>query len=253
MDSDSSATQRAFGQDLINELVDIVVYAFGNISGSIVLVTLIFMLETLMHSSSAKLLFVCGYLILFVIFNTVAVVCFPKNSEGGEGEEEEEGTYKEVGGGSTFTGLHSWLKSRGGGIKLQQEMSPLFKRTRASFYNFSLGYMFGYWANLNILKNTPNTTMNNLYYIAIIFFCYVFSVFYAQACSWESGLISLALGIIGGLVWAQLVSDKIVITTENSSTLGSSTTDTVSTTVNNSIACNGNSNDNMVCNAFRVQ
>ena len=74
-----------------------------------------------------------------------------------------------------------------------------------------------------------------------------------KACSWESGLISLALGIIGGLVWAQLVSDKIVITTENVSTSGSSTTDTVSTTVNNSIACNGNSNDNMVCNAFRVQ
>ena len=128
-------------------------------------------------------------------------------------------------------------------------MSQLINSTRASFYNFSLGYLFGYWANLNILKNTPNATMNNFYYIAVIFFCYVFSVFYVKSCSWESGLISLALGIIGGLVWAQIISDKIII---NSSVISTPESPAVENEIKNATSCTGSSNDNVVCNAFRV-
>ena len=248
----NTITQNKFGQDLISELIAIIEYSFGNISNSIILVPLVFMLETLMSSSSAKLLFVCGYVILFIIFNTVAVVCFPQNTDSGVSVEEGEGGYDQVGGGTIFKNLGRWLKSRGGGPGpgVLKKMSPLINSTRASFYNFSLGYLFGYWANLNIIKNTPNSTMNNFYYIAVIFFCYVFSVFYVKSCSWESGLISLALGIIGGLVWAQLVSGKIDI---NSTSNSSQESTSVENEINNATTCTGSSNDNVVCNAFRVQ
>ena len=246
---ESSPSNNNFGHNLISELISIIEYSFGNISSSIVLVPLIFMLETLISSSSAKLLFVCGYIILFIIFNTVAIVCFPQNSS--PTIENDVGDYKEVGGGNILNNLGKWLKSRGGGPApgVLQKMSPLINSTRASFYNFSLGYLFGYWANLNILKNTPNATMNNFYYIAVIFFCYVFSVFYVKSCSWESGLISLALGIIGGLVWAQLVSGKIDI---NSTSNSSQESTSVENEINNATTCTGSSNDNVVCNAFRV-
>ena len=73
-----------------------------------------------------------------------------------QGGGQRGGQRGQRGGGYAFS-----LKMRGGEPSAHtrncmQAMAPFMGKTSASFYNFVAGYVFGYWANLNILKKTPN-------------------------------------------------------------------------------------------------
>ena len=141
------------------------------------------------------------------------------------------------------------------------QMVPFQQNTTASFYNFSVGYLLGYWGNINIQKNTRNATLVNSYYAAIVFFCFTFSVFYLKACSWQSGVVSVAFGIVGGMVWSQMVMPRIHLDAAYDDKLltddvglpgrGGGASAAGSALPHGVTACDGK-NDDMVCRVFRT-
>jgi len=209
---------------------------------AIIIVLLIFMLETLIAIPEAKLYFLLGIILLLIPFYTLGSLCFPAE----EGATGTRGGYDdEQSGGGGF------LKMKGGEpANYMKSIAPFMSHTSASFYNFFAGYIFGYWTNLNIQKKTENATLNLCYYFAITFFCFVFSVFYVESCSWKAGLASSAFGIVGGMIWAQMISDKIPTTKLVGSDNTSSSTSSSSSS-SNVTTCSGSDDNNVICNAFR--
>ena len=198
---------KTFTSRLLSELIDFTLRSLGSLPCSIVFVVLVFMIDTALRSASAKLYFVCGYFIQLVFFYTFAVITFPKNAGGGGGEGEGDEAGGDEGADAAEATAESAETKRMHDYLLQ--MVPFQQNTTASFYNFSVGYLLGYWGNINIQKNTRNATLVNSYYAAIVFFCFTFSVFYLKACSWQSGVVSVAFGIVGGMVWSQMVMPRI--------------------------------------------
>ena len=94
--NDATTPSQKFGSNLIAELLAIVSHGLGGISGAALMFMVVFMLETLLRSSSAKLYFVCGYIVVLVIFYATAVICFPP-SDG----TATAGTYDDDGSGGT--------------------------------------------------------------------------------------------------------------------------------------------------------
>ena len=222
-------------------------------------VVLVFMIDTALRSASAKLYFVCGYFIQLVFFYTFAVITFPKSANGGGGDEGEADEGDE-GADAAETTAESAETKRMHDYLLQ--MVPFQQNTTASFYNFSVGYLLGYWGNINIQKNTRNATLVNSYYAAIVFFCFTFSVFYLKACSWQSGVVSVAFGIVGGMVWSQMVMPRIHLDAAYDDKLltddvglpgrsGGGASASGSALPHGVTACDGK-NDDMVCRVFRT-
>ncbi len=233
-----------YGSALINDGMGLFTNGLAAFPSAMVISTLVFMLETQLTFPDAKFYFLMGLFLLLIPFYTVGVLCFPvgagESNTGVEAAEDGEEGSNQTGGGYEFT-----IKMRGGELShatrtCMQSMAPFIGNTSASFYNFVAGYLFGYWSNLNMIRGTANSTMVTFYYFAIAFFCFVFSVFYVQSCGWQSGLSSSALGVIGGMVWAQMIADKIPTNTTNTPEMDANTT-----------KCGGTKNDDMVCNAFR--
>lgn len=235
-----------FTSRLLSEITDFTLRTLGSLPCSIIFAVLVFMIDTTLRSSSAKLYFVCGYFIQLVFFYTFAVISFPKEALSSEAEsaptelQESPETKK----------MHEYLL----------QMVPFQQNTTASFYNFSVGYLLGYWGNLNIQKNTPNATLVNTYYAAIVFFCFTFSVFYLKSCSWQSGVVSVAFGIVGGMIWSQIVIPRIQLDsafddkmiTDDVGTVGRSDASAANKQLPHGVtACDGK-NDDMVCRVFRT-
>jgi hypothetical protein len=263
---------KTFSSRLLSELIDFTLRSLGSLPCSIVFVVLVFMIDTALRSSSAKLYFVCGYFIQLVFFYTFAVITFPKSAKRARSEKSTDG--QEEGGdegdiGSDFneedeedesnTTSESAETKRMHDYLLQ--MVPFQQNTTASFYNFSVGYLLGYWGNINIQKNTRNATLVNSYYAAIVFFCFTFSVFYLKSCSWQSGIVSVAFGIVGGMVWSQVVMPRIQLDAAYDDKLltddvglpgrGNSASAVNSALPHGVTACDGK-NDDMVCRVFRT-
>jgi hypothetical protein len=194
---------------------------------AVIVTMMIFMLETLVAIPEAKLYFVLGIILLLIPFYTFGVLCFPANSakaQGGEPTSQQR--------------------------ECMQMIAPFMTHTSASFYNFMAGYVFGYWANLNLQKQTSNATMSLCYYFAIAFFCFVFSVFYVESCTWKPALVSSSFGIVGGMVWAQMIASKIH-TPGADKDAASSSSKLNAPSVAGATKCDGSNTDEMVCNAFR--
>ena len=251
---------QTFSSRLLSELIDFTLRSLGSLPCSIVFVVLVFMIDTALRSASAKLYFVCGYFIQLVFFYTFAVITFPKSAGGGGGEGEGEGAGGEEGADAAEATAESAETKRMHDYLLQ--MVPFQQNTTASFYNFSVGYLLGYWGNINIQKNTSNATLVNSYYAAIVFFCFTFSVFYLKACSWQSGVVSVAFGIVGGMVWSQMVMPRIHLDAAHDDKLltddvglpgrgGGSASATSGALPHGVTACDGK-NDDMVCRVFRT-
>jgi hypothetical protein len=249
---------QTFSSRLLSELIDFTLRSLGSLPCSIVFVVLVFMIDTALRSASAKLYFVCGYFIQLVFFYTFAVITFPKSGGGGGGDEGEadEGADEAAADATAESAetkrMHDYLL----------QMVPFQQNTTASFYNFSVGYLLGYWGNINIQKNTRNATLVNSYYAAIVFFCFTFSVFYLKACSWQSGVVSVAFGIVGGMVWSQMVMPRIHLDAAHDDKLltddvglpgssGGSASASGGALPHGVTACDGK-NDNMVCRVFRT-
>ena len=246
---------QTFSSRLLSELIDFTLRSLGSLPCSIVFVVLVFMIDTALRSASAKLYFVCGYFIQLVFFYTFAVITFPKSAGGGgdEGEADEGDDTAEATAESAETKrMHDYLL----------QMVPFQQNTTASFSNFSVGYLLGYWGNINIQKNTRNATLVNSYYAAIVFFCFTFSVFYLKACSWQSGVVSVAFGIVGGMVWSQMVMPRIHLDAAYDDKLltddvglpgsgGGSASAAGGALPHGVTACDGK-NDDMVCRVFRT-
>lgn len=246
---------QTFSSRLLSELIDFTLRSLGSLPCSIVFVVLVFMIDTALRSASAKLYFVCGYFIQLVFFYTFAVITFPKSAGGGgdedEADEGDEGADEATAESAETKRMHDYLL----------QMVPFQQNTTASFYNFSVGYLLGYWGNINIQKNTSNATLVNSYYAAIVFFCFTFSVFYLKACSWQSGIVSVAFGIVGGMVWSQVVmprihldatyDDKLLTNDAGLSNRGVGASAAGGALPHGVTACDGK-NDDMVCRVFRT-
>jgi len=235
-----------FTSRLLSEITDFTLRTLGSLPCSIIFAVLVFMIDTTLRSSSAKLYFVCGYFIQLVFFYTFAVISFPK----GTSSSEAESAPTELQESAETKKMHDYLL----------QMVPFQQNTTASFYNFSVGYLLGYWGNLNIQKSTPNATLVNAYYAAIVFFCFTFSVFYLKSCSWQSGVVSVAFGIVGGMIWSQIVIPRIQLDsayddkmiTDDVGTLGRSDASVANKQLPHGVtACDGK-NDDMVCRVFRT-
>ena len=177
---------KTFSSRLLSELIDFTLRSLGSLPCSIVFVVLVFMIDTALRSSSAKLYFVCGYFIQLVFFYTFSVITFPKSATTGTGSGQEEGNDDENEGSDFNEEEESEATSESAETKRMHDyllqMVPFQQNTTASFYNFSVGYLLGYWGNINIQKNTRNATLVNSYYAASVFFSFTFSVFYLKSC-----------------------------------------------------------------------
>lgn len=257
---------KTFTSRLLSELIDFTLRSLGSLPCSIVFVVLVFMIDTALRSASAKLYFVCGYFIQLVFFYTFAVITFPKSAGGsgsGEGDEGAEGGDEGAEGGDDAAGATAESAETKRMHDYLLQMVPFQQNTTASFYNFSVGYLLGYWGNINIQKNTRNATLVNSYYAAIVFFCFTFSVFYLKACSWQSGVVSVAFGIVGGMVWSQMVMPRIHLDAAYDDKLltddvglpgrggGGSASAAGGALPHGVTACDGK-NDDMVCRVFRT-
>ena len=256
-----------FGQAFLNELIEFGTSNFAGLPCSTVFVTLIFMLDTTLRSSTAKLYFVCGYFIELLLFYSIGVICFPPTTDTSPSTT-----------GRSYNNARSSFQSRmydddddsnmfrgGGGengsldvmLNRVRFLSRPFQHfTNASFFNFSAGYILGYWGNLNILTETKNATIVNCYYTAFVLFCFLFSVFYLPGVTtWQSALVSVVAGIIGGMLCSSTIAsrvklesgydDQLVMSDTNSQT--SRTTSPPSGVM----ACDSKNND-MVCRVFRA-
>lgn len=266
----STNSNYRFGQALINELIEFTTSHFAGLPCSVVFVVLVFMLDTTLRSSSAKLFFVCGYLIEFLLFYSISAICFPRaGGDDGEGKGRRNGRSSTA---SSFAqdmrGLDDDELMYGGGApqgnlpllsKVRFLAQPFQLLTEASFFNFSAGYVLGYWGNLNILTETKNATVTTLYYFAFVIFCYLYSVFYLQnATSWQSGLISTVVGVIGGMICSSLVADRVKLEAayDHQFMLGArdggvGSGRSGSGTPSDVTACDAN-NEDMVCQVFRA-
>ena len=139
-----------------------------------------------------------------------------------------------------------------------RNLLPFNNSTHASFYNFSIGYLAGYWSNLNLQKQTSNALWLCVYYMVIAFLYFVFSVFMLDSCSWKSGLISNAMGMLVGMLWSQLVYDSI---DQYERQIGSGEWSQMSRSAGNAQPMSGGANvhrcentedDDVVCKAFRM-
>ena len=191
----------------MNELVEFGTSGFANIPYSTVFVMVLFMMDTAVSSATAKLYFVCGYFIELLLFYAIGRVCFPSMPKGSDssvavGKDNERSSDMIGGGGNSqdkvFFNMMRYLAK------------PLQRYTDASFFNFSAGYILGYWGNLNILLQTPNATMTVFYYVVFVLLVFLYSVFYLSTaqdavCSWQSGLVSATMGVFGGMICAQII------------------------------------------------
>ena len=272
MQSSSTTTkQYHFGQALINEIIEFGTSHFAGLPCSVVFVVIVFMLDTTLRSSTAKLYFVCGYIIEFLLFYAFSVICFPRTSTSDirgsssrsrsrssnpftrsyDDDDDEEVMWGQMGGGPKDD--HNNLLGK---VRFLARPFQLF--THASFFNFSAGYVLGYWGNLNILTETPNGMIVNAYYAAFVLFCYLYSVFYLQgATSWQSGLVSVVIGIIGGMLCSSMIAGRVKLEAEYDSQFVTSSpgegtaTNGASGTVDGATMCDSNSED-MVCKVFQA-
>lgn len=237
----------SYANDLMKDLIGIFTNSIGNMSSSMIVVLLVFANEQLLSKTKAKLFFVLGYFIFMTIFYTVGVLCFPKGEGGGGGEGEEDMGGDDDGGDE---GDEEGDEEEGQPLisasfrKRMISLLPFHNVTTASFYCFSMGYLLGYWANLNVAKKTPNAMQNVCIYIAVAFVFYLFSVYIIRSCSWSSALLSICVGIIFGMLWSAMVAEKIEGVEVADAAVHSKVTD--------SNVCDGSSRDGAVCQAFRL-
>lgn len=256
----------SYSTDLVQEVAGIFSNSVGGFSTSMIVVLLVFVNEQLLGRAKAKLFFALGYFISLIIFFTVGVLCFPANGKGGEGSEggEEDGEDNgDLGDGEDDGDFGGESAGKSGSLasllpagfqKQMLSLIPMQRVTTASFFTFSIGYMLGYWANLNLAKKTENATTNMVVYLGIAFAFYIFTVFLIKSCSWTSGLISICTGTIFGMVWSQMVADKVdaITPASDNSRGGRATSSGGGGAANEGSVCDGSSSDDMVCNAFRL-
>lgn len=231
-------TSYNFGQAFLNELVDFASCSVSNIAYSPIFVMILFLLDTTMRSSTAKLYFVAGYFVEILLFYSFARILYPAPDQ----------------------------KAASMNV-INYMATPLQRYTQASFFNFSAGYILGYWGNLNILLNTPNATLNVFYYVVFVMFCFMYSVYYLGAtdesgktsgmCSWQSGLISAVMGVLGGMVCSNLIAERVKLEAQydhqfimDSRVLSDTHSNTIA--LPDGMKQCGSTNDDMICKAFRA-
>ena len=90
----------AYGQDLFEGVTGIFTTSIASLASTMIIIQLVFINETLLGNSKAKLFFAFGYFLALVIFYTTALICFPVGGGGkGEGDGVEEGEGMEMEGG----------------------------------------------------------------------------------------------------------------------------------------------------------
>jgi hypothetical protein len=261
-----------FGQAFANEVIEFGVSNFAGLPCSVVFATIVFMLDTTLRSATAKMYFVCGYLIELLLFYSIGTICFPPDTS-------TKGASSGYGGLSDMsTGFGQHMQDHGqmfgggssGSAALINRVSflarPFQHFTTASFFNFSAGYLLGYWGNLNILVETKNAMVVNAYYAAFVLFCFLLSVFYLNTASWQSGLVSVVTGIIGGMACSSLIAKRVKLEAEYDGSIVTRDLDDASSNANHQstspgssaarlppgmTACDANNND-MVCRVFRA-
>lgn len=271
----SDVAQRSyhFGQAFLNEFIEFGTSSLAGLPCSAIFVTILFMLDTTLRSATAKLYFVCGYFIELLLFYSFSVICFPNErsttsttpSRNQRSNDYDDGLDEGFDNDQLYGGGDDRENKLLGRVRFLAR--PFQSYTSASFFNFSAGYILGYWGNLNILNGTRNAVIVVCYYVAFVLFAFLMSVFYFQhgehggTCSWQSGVLSAITGVIGGMVCAQLIAHRVKLETQYDNQFvlddvnganNSSNDPTITPRLPAGVTqCDNNSND-MVCQVFRA-
>ena len=256
-----------FGQAFLNELIEFGTSSFAGLPTSLIFAGIVFMLDTTLRSATAKLYFVCGFFIELLLFYSFGVICFPRTTS-------SSGTNTSSNYNQSAFGANDYEDEMFGGGqsdnhknllgKIRFLTRPFQHFTVASTFNFSAGYVLGYWGNLNILTGSSNAMIVVAYYAAFVLFSYLFSVFYMQgAASWSSALVSTVVGVIGGMLCSSIIASRVkleagydsqFVTNDNINVDGTTVSlsnGKNSNEINGATACDGNSND-LVCKVFQA-
>ena len=261
--SDVAQKSYHFGQMFLNEFIEFGTSSLAGLPCSAIFVTILFMLDTTLRSATAKLYFVCGYFIELLLFYSFGVICFPATEEKGT-RSTSSSSYNRLDDDDDFDMMGGGDKDKPLLGKVQFLAKPFQIATDASFFNFSAGYILGYWGNLNILNGTRNAVIVVCYYAAFVLFAFLMSVFYlGGTCTWQSGVLSAITGVIGGMVCAQVIAPRVKLETQydnqfvlddvNNGNSGASNSDpTIQPRLPAGVTQCDNSSNDMVCQVFRA-
>jgi hypothetical protein len=241
---------RQFGMDLLGDLGAMFTTSAGTMPTAAMAVLLLFANERLLGVSRAKLMFVIGYFVSALIFYAVSSVCFPAADQGldldldlGQDQDQDQGQGQGLEDGQGYDSKYALMTHST--QRMLRSLMPFTRATSASFYCFSIGYLFGYWTNLNMAKQTPNAMMNAMVYLTAAFVLVLFNVFVVQEAQWRSAIVSVCTGLIFGMIWSQVSAGQIATDRADGQEAGPAPSSTGAT------ACDANSKD-MVCNVFRA-
>jgi hypothetical protein len=224
--------------NLVKESIRLNAISLATLPGSIFLFFLFFSLETLLSVFNAKAMYLIGFILQILFSYGSGVLLFPRsealqiNPIASSGEE------------GIFGGVN---------INLLQTLKPFAEYTQVSVFACILGYTVAYWLNLNFLLKMKNIESASLVYMLALIIFLLFEIFVFQE-EWQGLLMSLGLGIIFGIIWAnltyqqQFVSSKEIVNIPTSlERKGQSETKTATCD-----ATSGNQNEDMICRAFRL-
>jgi hypothetical protein len=222
--------------DLLKESIRLNSVSLATLPGSLFLFFLIFSVDTLVGVFNAKAMYFLGFLIQILFSYGTGVLLFPR----GASPNSSIGTTEK----GIFEGVDT---------SLLKSLKPFAEYTQVSVFASILGYTIAYWLNLNFILRTKNVETVSLVYMAVLIMFLLFEIFILEE-EWQSLVMSLMLGMVLGIVWANLTYQQHLVTMTEvpSGSFPSSSSDSSHTKVSTCSASSGNQNEDMVCRAFRL-
>jgi hypothetical protein len=228
-----SSTNSLF--NLLKESIRLNAVSLATLPGSIFLFFLFFSVDTLVGVFNAKAMYFLGFLIQILFSYGTGVLLFPRGSSdiSSSGQSEK----------GIFEGVDT---------SLLKSLKPFAEYTQVSVFASILGYTIAYWINLNFILKTKNVETVSLVYMAALIIFLLFEVFVLEE-EWQSLVMSLSVGVIFGVIWANLTYQQQFVATADVPT-GSFPSLPAGTKVSTCTATgsSGNQNEDMVCRAFRL-
>ena len=227
--------------DLVRESIRLNAISLATLPGSIFLFFLIFCIDTLIGVFNAKAMYFLGFILQILFSYGTGVLLFPRSSSSVSSGVSEQGIFEGVD--------RSLLKS----------LKPFAEYTQVSVFASILGYTIAYWLNLNFILKTKNVESVSLVYMAVLIIFVLFEIFVFEE-EWQSLIMSLSVGAVFGIIWANLTYQQQFVTLKDASEVptslipssSSSSTSSGYSKVSTCNASSGNQNEDMVCRAFRL-
>jgi hypothetical protein len=178
-----------------------------------------------MGNTSMKGMFIVGMFLMTILFYPFTTILFPYKSE----ITEETLTF----------------------IDQMSKLVPFNQTTSANYYLFILGFFVGYWVNMSFYQKEQNVYYLLMYYSVILMSLFIYVTFILSVHSWRSCFLSMLIGVMFGIVWSMVSSFFVNIEAPSETKKNND-----NKKYNRGVTCsgnpNGNSNDDMICQAFRI-